>query len=69
VIEGMGAEIVEVLADPAGDIVSDHSRGDPDGVGHALGRRAPVALHDQSVEAEKDRAIMIVRVQMDLEQV
>ena len=57
----MGAEIVEVLADLPGDVVADHARGDPDGVGDALGIRAAVALHDQAVEPEEDRAIVIVR--------
>ena len=68
-VEGMRAEIVEVLADLAGDIVADHPGGDADGIGDALGVGAAVALHDQAVEAEEDGAVMVVRVEVDLEHV
>ena len=68
-LQRVGAEIVEIVADLPGDVVADHARGDADGVGDALRVRAAVALHDQAVEAEEDRAVMVVGVEMDLEQV
>ena len=43
--------------------------GDADRVGDALGLGAAMALHHQAVEAEEDRAIMVVGVEVDLEQV
>src|SRR5687768_2780560 len=65
----MGAEIVEILADLAGNVVTNHRRGDGDGVGDALVIGSAVTLHHQSVEAKENRAIMIVGVQVGLEQV
>ena len=62
--EGVGAEIVEIVADLAGDVVADHPRRDVDRVGDALGGGAAVALHDQAVEAEEDRAIVVVGVEV-----
>ena len=44
-------------------------RGDADRVGDALGVGAAVALHHQAVEAEEDRAIMIVGIEVNLQQV
>ena len=40
-----------------------------DRVGDALGVRAAVALHDQAVEPEEDRAIVVVGVEVDLQEV
>ena len=68
--ESVGAEIVEVVADLPGDVVADHAArrrrmalATPFGVG------AAVALHHQAVEAEEDRAIVVVGVEVDLQQV
>ena len=65
----MGAEIVEIVADLPGDVVADHRRGDPDRIGDALVVGAAMALHDQPVQAQKHRAIVIIGVEVDLEQV
>ncbi len=65
----MGAEIIEILADLAGYVVADHRRGDADGVGDALVIGTAVAFHDQAVQPKEYRAIMIVGVEVDLEQV
>src|SRR4030095_8261960 len=66
-IESMRPEIVAIPTDLAGDVVADHPRRDADGVGDALGVGAAVAFYDQAVEAEKDRTIVIVGVEMDLQ--
>ena len=59
-----GAEIAEILGDPAGEIVAHQLGGDCDRVGDADFVGAAMALHDDAVEAEEDRAIMIVGVEM-----
>ena len=45
------------------------SGGNTDRIGDALGVGAPVALHHQPVEAEEDRAVVVVGVEVDLQQV
>ena len=65
----MRAEIVEVVADLPGDVVADHARGDLDRVGNALRVRPAVTLHDKTVEAEENRAVVIVGVKVNLQEV
>ena len=65
----MRAEIVEVVADLPRDVVAHHGCTDLDGVGDPLRVRAPVALHDETVEAEEDRTIVVVRIKMDLQKI
>ena len=65
----MGAEIVEILADLASDVVANHRCGDGDGVGDALVIGPAVTLHHQAIQSEKYRAIMIVGVEVGLEQI
>src|SRR5690242_19331234 len=65
----MRAEVVEVVADLPGDVIADHARGDADRVGDALRIGASVALHDEAVEAKENRAVVVVGVEMNLQQV
>ena len=64
----MAGDIVEIVDDLAGDVLADHPRCHPDRVGDALLGSAAVALHDEAVQAEEDRAIMVVGIEMVLEQ-
>src|SRR5437764_12033646 len=65
----MGAEVVEVVADLPSDVVAHYARGDANRVGDAFRVRAAVTLHDQAVEAKEDRAVVVIRIEMMLEQV
>ena len=65
----MRAEIVEIVADLAGDVVADHRPGDGNRIGDALGVGAAMTLHHQPVEAKEDRASVVVGVEVGLEQV
>src|SRR3954453_12674366 len=68
-VEGVGAEIVEILADLSSDVVQDHSRRDSDRVGYTFRAGAAVTFDDQAVEAEEDSAVMVVGVEVDLQQI
>ena len=60
-LRGLRRDVGEILGDLAGQILAHHPRRDPDRVGDALVVGAAMALHDEAVEAEEDRAIMVVR--------
>ena len=65
----MGAEVVEVVGNLPDDVVADHAARDRNGVGDTLRIGAAVALHHQAVQAEEDRAVVVVGVEMNLKQV
>ena len=64
----LGRDVGEILGDLAGQVLAHHPRRDPDRIGDALVGGAAMALHDQAVEAEEDRAIMVVRIEMVAQQ-
>jgi hypothetical protein len=57
-------EMPQIVGDPAGQIGLHHLRRDADRGCHADFARAPVALQHQSVEAQEDRAVVIVGIEM-----
>ena len=61
-------DVGEILGDLAGQVLAHHPRRHPDRVGDALVGGAAMALHDEAVEAEEDRAIMVVRIEMVAQQ-
>ena len=65
----MGAEVVQIVADLPRDVVADHACRNVDRIGDALRVRSAVAFHHETIEAKEDRAIVVVRVEMNLEQV
>src|SRR4051794_20766899 len=67
--EGVRPEIVEIVANFPSEVVADQGRGYVDRVCDALGVRAAVTLHDETIQAKKDCAIVIVRIEVVLEQV
>ena len=61
-------DVGEILGDLAGQVLAHHPRRDPDRIGDALVGGAAMALHDEAVEAEEDRAIMVVGIEMVAQQ-
>ena len=62
------AKFGEVVLDAIGDVILEQARRHLDGVGDTLGAGAAVALHHHAVEAQKDRAIVVVGVEMMAQQ-
>src|SRR5579883_381391 len=58
-----GVEATDAVADLVEEAVDLHVDGDADGVGEAQGVGATMALHADAVEAEKDRAVVSVRIE------
>ena len=67
-LRGLRRDVGEILGDLAGQVLAHHPRRHPDRIGDALVGGAAMALHDEAVEAEEDRAIMVVRIEMVAEQ-
>src|SRR3546814_7164810 len=61
----MRLEIIEILNDPAGNILPHQRSGNTYCVGDADGVGSAVAFHHKSVQPQKHRAIMVVGVQMN----
>src|SRR3546814_1797219 len=58
-------EIIEILNDPAGNILPHQRSGNTYCVGDADGVGPAVTFHHKSVQPQKHRAIMVVGVQMN----
>src|SRR3546814_4747872 len=61
----MRLEMIEILNDPAGNILPHQRSGNTYCVGDADGVGSAVAFHHKSVQPQKHRAIMVVGVQMN----
>ena len=54
----------EIFGDPLGDVGVDQLCGHANGIGDAFGARTAMAFDDHAVEAEENRAIVIVGVKV-----
>jgi len=65
----MGAEVVEFGRDPAVNIVAHQLGRNAQRIRHAGGIGAAMALHDDAVEPEEHRAVVVVGIEVNLHHV
>jgi len=61
-------DLIEILGDATRHIIADQLGRHLDGIADTRDIGAAMAFDDDAVEPQKDRSIMIVRIEMDFEQ-